>query len=178
MKLLKKILIGLVVLILAVVVVSQFLPSTYHAERSVTIAAKPPAIHPWINDLKKWPEWSPWTAAKDPTLVYAYEGSEQGVGAVSKWDSKKFGDGMMKIVESDPAKGVKFDLSFNKGKYLSVGKIAFEPAGESTKVTWSMDGTVGRNPLDRIFSVMMEKMIGPDFDEGLGKLKAKAEAKP
>ena len=176
MKLLKKIFIGLLVLILVVVVISQFLPSTYHAERSVTIAA-PEAIHP-DHDLKKWPEWSPWTAAKDPTLVYAYEGSEQGVGAISKWDSKKFGDGMMKVVESDPAKGVKFDLSFNKGKYLSVGNIAFQPTGESTKVTWSMDGKVSRNPLDRIFSMMMEKMIGPDFDEGLGKLKTKVEAKP
>src|SRR6185503_12182168 len=85
MKILKKILIAVGLLLLVLIIVSQFLPSTYHVERSVVIAAKAEAIHPWVNNLKKWPEWSAWTAAKDPTLVYQYEGPEEGVGAISKW---------------------------------------------------------------------------------------------
>jgi hypothetical protein len=177
MKLLKRILIILVVLVVVLVVVSQFLPGQYHVERSVTIAARPDAIHPWVNNLKKWPEWSPWTAAKDPSVVYSYEGPEEGVGAVSKWDSKKWGDGMMKVTESDPAKGVKFDLGFNKGKHACNAALSFTPAGSDTKVTWSMDGTVSRNPLDRFFSLMIEKFIAPDFEEGLSNLKKKAEGK-
>jgi len=39
-----------------------------------------------------------------------------------------------------------------------------------------MDGNVSRNPLDRFFSLFMEKMIGPDFEEGLGNLKKKSRA--
>ena len=177
MKILKKILIVLGVVILALLVVSQLLPSTYHAERSIVIAAKAEAIHPWINNLKKWPEWSAWTAAKDPTLVYAYEGPEEGVGAISKWDAKKIGEGSMKLTESDPGKGLKFDLSFDHGKYLSTGTFAFEPAGDGTKVTWGMDGTVSRNPVDRFFSLLMDSMIGKDFEEGLVNLKKKVEGK-
>jgi hypothetical protein len=177
MKTLKKILLVLGVIVLALVVVSQFLPSTYHVERSVVIAAKPEAIHPWISNLKKWPDWSAWTAAKDPSLVYSYEGAEEGVGAISKWEAKKMGQGQMKILESDPAKGVKFDLSFEHGKYLSTGTFSYAAAEGGTKVIWGMDGTVSRNPMDRFFSLLMDKMIGPDFEEGLGNLKKQAEAK-
>ncbi len=175
MKLLKKILIVVGVLLLVLIIVSQFLPSTYHVERSVVIAAKADAVHPWVNNLKRWPEWSAWTAAKDPTLVYQYEGPEEGVGAISKWDAKKMGEGSMKLTASEPGKLVKFDLSFDHGKYLSTGTFAFEPEGDGTKVTWSMDGNVSRNPMDRYFSLLMDSMVGKDFEEGLGNLKKKAE---
>ena len=177
MKTLKKILVVVGAIILALVVVSQLLPSTYHVDRSIVIAAKPEVIFPWLNNLKKWPEWSAWTAAKDPTLVYAYEGPEEGVGAISKWDAKKLGEGSMKLIESDLATGLKFDLSFEHGKYLSTGAFTFESADAGTKVTWGMDGNVSRNPLDRFFSLFMDKFIGPDFEEGLASLKKKAEGK-
>ena len=170
MKVLKKILIFVGLLLLVLIIVSQFLPSTYHVERSVVIAAKADAVHPWVNNLRKWPEWSAWTAAKDPTLVYQYEGPEEGVGAISKWDAKKMGEGSMKLTASEPGKLVKFDLSFDHGKYLSTGTFNFEPAGDGTKVTWGMDGSVSRNPLDRYFSLLMDSMVGKDFEEGLGNL--------
>jgi len=177
MKILRRILVVLGVLLFVLIAVSQLLPSTYHVERSVTIQAKPEAIHPWINNLKKWPEWSAWTAAKDPTLVYSYEGPEEGVGAISKWEAKKMGQGEMSLTETDPQKGLKFDLSFDHGKYRSKGTFTFEPAGDATKVVWGMDGEISRNPMDRYFSLLMDKMIGPDFEEGLANLKKKAEGK-
>lgn len=176
MKILKKVLLALGVLLLLLVTVSQFLPASYHAERSVVIAAKAETIHPWINNVKKWPEWSAWTTAKDPSLVYNYDGPDEGAGATSKWESKKMGQGQMKIVESDPAKLVKIDLSFEHGKYLSTGTLTYAAVEGGTKVTWSMDGAVSRNPLDRFFGLLMNKMVGPDFEEGLANLKKKAEA--
>jgi hypothetical protein len=177
MKTLRAILVGLGVLLFVLLAVSQLMPSTYHVERSVLIQARPDAIHPWIHDLKRWPEWSAWTTAKDPTLEYRYEGSEAGVGAVSKWEGKKMGQGEMTLTESDPQKGVKFNLSFEQGKYRSIGFFAFEPEGDATKVTWGFDGDVSRNPLDRYFSLLMDKMVGPDFEEGLRNLKQKVETK-
>ena len=177
MKLLKKILLFVGVVLVVLIIVSQFLPSTFHVERSAVIAAKAEAIHPWVGNLKKWPEWTAWTVAKDPSLVFSYEGPEEGVGAISKWEGKKMGQGQMKVVESDAAKGLKCDLSFDHGKYLSIGTIAYAATEGGTKVTWSMDGKVSRNPLDRFFSLLMDKMGGPDFEEGLRNLKAKVEAK-
>ena len=175
MKKLKLVLVIFGGLILALIVISQFMPGSYHVERSVVVAAKPEAIFPWINELKKWQEWSPWTATKDPTVVYAYEGPESGVGAISKWDSKKWGDGRMQITEADPQKGVKFDLSFNKGKNVCTANFIFAPSGQDTKVTWAMDGTVSRNPIERLMTVLMEKFVGPDFEEGLKALKKRVE---
>ena len=177
MKTLRRILVVLGALLFVLIAVSQLLPSTYHVERSVMIQAKPDAIHPWINNLKKWPDWSAWTVAKDPTLVTSYEGPEQGAGAISKWEGKKLGQGQMTLTESDPQKGVKFNLSFEQGKYLSTSSLTFEAAGDATKVVWGIDGDVSRNPMDRYFSLLMDKMIGPDFEEGLANLKRKAEGK-
>ena len=177
MKILRRILVIIGVLLFVLIVVSQLLPSKYHVERSVMIQAKPDAIHPWLDQLKKWPEWSAWTPAKDPTLVYRYEGPEAGAGAISKWEAKKMGQGEMTLTESDPQKGVKFNLSFEHGKYRSTGSLSFQPAGDATKVVWGMDGDVSRNPMDRYFSLLMDKMVGADFEEGLGNLKQKVEGK-
>src|SRR5207247_37574 len=105
---LKTLFVLILVLGLAAVVVSQFLPDHYRIQRSVIIDAKPEQIHPWVSNLKKWPEWSAWTAAKDPTLQYSYEGPEEGAGAISKWDGKKFGEGQMTVVASSLTNGVTF----------------------------------------------------------------------
>lgn len=177
MKTLKKILVAIGLMLLVLVIVSQFLPGKYHVERSVVMAARADAVFAWVNNLRKWPEWSAWTAAKDPTLVYQYEGPEEGIGAISKWDAKKMGEGSMKITASEAGKLVKFDLSFDHGKYLSTGTFTFESDIGGTKVTWGMDGEVSRNPLDRFFSLLMDSMIGKDFEEGLGNLKARAEGR-
>ena len=177
MQTLKTILLILGVVGLLVVAISQFLPGHYHTERNTIIAAKPEAIFPLVNNVKKWTAWTPWSAAKDPTLVNTYEGPDEGVGATSKWTSKKFSEGSMKVTESDPSKLIKFDLSFQQGSALANATFKFEPSGENTRVTWSMDGESGRNPLKRIFGVLMAKMIGPDFEEGLRNLKTQAEAK-
>ena len=175
MKTLKRILIGGAVVLALLVLVSQLLPGAYHVERSVVIAAKPEAIHPWLNNLRKWPEWSAWTKAKDSTLEYSYEGPEEGVGAISKWEAKKLGQGQMKLVESDVARGVKFELSFEHGKYLSTGTLSYTWVEGGTKLVWGVDGSLSRNPVDRFFGLLMEKFMAPDLEEGLGNWKKKAE---
>ncbi|HEY6167465.1 MAG TPA: SRPBCC family protein [Verrucomicrobiae bacterium] len=175
MKSLKRLFIFLIILVLALVVVSQFLPGSYHVERSIAIKARPEAVYPWVANLKKWQEWSAWTTEKFPQMKTSYEGPEEGVGAISKWDDPKAGDGTMTVTKADPAKGVEFDLSFHKGTFQSKGALLFSVSGDETRVTWTTDGTISRNPLHRFFGLAMEKMMAPDFEAGLGKLKQKVE---
>ena len=111
-----------------------------------------------------------------PTTVFS-GGVQEGVGAISKWEAKQMGEGSMKVTASEAGKLVKFDLSFDHGKYLSTGTFTFEPDTGGTKVTWGMDGNVSRNPMDRYFSLLMDSMVGKDFEEGLGNLKKQAEGK-
>ncbi len=177
MKFLKKLLLGLLALVAVLLVIAVFLPSKYHVQRRIVIQARPETIFPWVNNLHKWPDWTAWTKERDPTLAFSYEGPEEGTGAISKWDGKKTGNGMMTITESDPKTGVKYDLSFENGKYKSVGGLRFEPNGDATQVTWMDDGELGANPVGRYFGLTMDHMIGPDFDQGLKKLKQKVEVK-
>jgi hypothetical protein len=177
MKILKNLVLCLLALIAIVLIIALFLPSRYHVERSIVIRAKPGAIFPWITDPKKWPEWTAWNKEKDPTLAFTYEGAEQGAGAISKWVGKKTGNGRMTFTDSNPETGTKYDLSFERGKYQSKGAITFEPEAENTMVTWVDDGELGANPIKRYFGLFMDRFIGPDFEEGLSRLKTKVEGK-
>ncbi|MBC8000955.1 MAG: hypothetical protein H7X97_00080, partial [Opitutaceae bacterium] len=82
MKILKAIAIRLVLLVIILAVVGLFLPGTYHVERSVTITASSSDIYPYLNSLKKWPEWTAWTVAKFPDMKISFEGPESGAGAI------------------------------------------------------------------------------------------------
>lgn len=164
----KKILIGLGVIVL-LLVIAFFIPSTYTVERSIVIKAEPAAIHPYINSLQRWPEWSAWTKETYPTIVYSYEGPAEGVGAVSKWvvDDE---DGMMTITQSDAAIGVHYNLEFDKGSMKSSGSLMYEAVDGGTKVVWKNGGDCSL-----LFKPLLDGMIGPDFEKGLNKMKTVVE---
>jgi hypothetical protein len=177
MRFLTKLFLAVLTIVALALLVALFLPNKYRVERTIIIEASPEAIFPWVNNLRKWPEWTVWTREQDPTLTYSYEGAEEGAGATSKWDGKKTGSGVMKVIEANPRTGVKYDLSFEQGKYKSVGAILFEAVGGATKITWADEGELARNPLSRYFGLLMDQMIGPDFETGLNNLKKKIETK-
>jgi uncharacterized protein YndB with AHSA1/START domain len=52
---------------------------------------------------------------------------------------------------------------------------ALTPEGYGTKVTWTMNGNMGTNPLLRWIALFGDKMVGADFEAGLANLKAIAE---
>ena len=106
-----------------------------------------------------------------------FVGPESGVGAGYSWEGKSTGQGSIKFTRAEPGKGISYDLDFEHGKYQSTGAITFEPSRESIKVTWSNEGDLGANPVNRYFGLMMDRMLGPDFEEGLNNLKRTVEAK-
>ena len=172
-----RLLLCLLALVTMFLVVAVFLPSRYLVQRSIVIQARPEAIFPWVNNLKKWPEWTVWTKESDPTMTFSYDGPAEGVGAVSKWDGKKVGDGSMTLTEASPASGIKYDLVLMHGKLHSVGGIGFESEGTGTRVVWLNEGELGINPISRYFGLVMDRQIGPDFQQGLQKLKTRLETK-
>ena len=178
MNALKKIVLIALLIPVALVVVSLFLSSRYRVERSVTMRAKPSAIFSQINTLKQWPEWTAWTVAKYPDMKVYFTGPEAGGGAVCSWEGQSSGQGTLKLTRSDPDKSIGYDLDFERGKYPSKGVITIEPAGDSVKVSWSNEGDLGWNPVSRFFGLFMDKMMGPDFEEGLLNLREKVETKP
>ena len=77
MKLLKKILLIILVLPILLIVISFFLPSQYRVERVTVINAPAEAIYPWLEQLKKWPDWTVWNTTYDPTLAAQMDVAEK-----------------------------------------------------------------------------------------------------
>jgi len=177
MKFIKNLFLFVIVAAVALSVIAQFLPATFKVERSVIIRAGTDKIFPLVNDVSKWPEWTVWNKDNDPGIVFTYEGPAEGVGAISKWESKKSGAGMFTVTESDPAKGIKTELVF-AGSPPMKGWVTFAPAGTDTKVSFGFGGDVNRNPMNRWMCLFMDKLAGPEFEKNLTGLKKKAEAAP
>jgi len=178
----KKLLVTLLVIVVLVAgfaVVVALQPSEYHVARHVTISAPPAAVFPHVNDLHKWDVWSPW-AKLDPNADSAFEGSDAGEGAIFRWaGNEEIGKGSMTIVASRPDELIGIRLDFIEPfEDTSNVQFTFEPEGDQTVVTWSMDGQ--NNFVEKAMCMFMDmdKMIGGKFEEGLASLKAVVEAAP
>jgi len=171
----KKILIGLVVIIVILVVVGFLLPTEYEVSRYIVIDAKPSKIHDLVGDLKRWEDWMTWKD-EDPSIEITFGKKTTGVGARQTWTGK---DGVGEIVftSSDSKRGVEYDMSFEQGRYKSLGSILYEEMGKSTRVTWAMKGDWPVPVVGGYMVLMFTPMIGESFEESLENLKGRIETK-
>jgi hypothetical protein len=166
----------LVVGIAAVLVLAAMKPDAFRIQRSADIRAPREKIFPLINDFHQWGLWSPWEKL-DPALKRTYSGAAAGLGSVYEWEgNKKVGKGRMEIIGSAPPSKVMIQLDFLKPfEAHNTAEFTLDGQGDSTNVTWIMDG---QQPY--MFKVMslfcsMDKMIGKDFETGLANLKGLTE---
>ncbi|MHC4547762.1 MAG: SRPBCC family protein [Planctomycetota bacterium] len=171
---LKKIFIGLVVIILILVGVGFALPTDYEVSRYVVIDAKPSRIHDHVGDLKRWDDWMPWKE-QDPSMEITYGKRTTGVGANQTWTGKD-GQGEIVLTSSDKDRGIEYDMSFDQGKIKSKGSVLYEVVGKSTRVTWTMSGEWPTPVLGGYMALLMKPLIGSSFEKGLAKLKQTVEA--
>jgi hypothetical protein len=168
----KKILLGLVAVIVVLLIVVAMQPDEYRIERSATIAASTPVVFEQVNDLHKWDAWSPW-AKLDPNAKNTFEGAESGEGAIFKWaGNDEVGEGKMTIVESKPNELVKIQLDFLK-PFESTGhsEFTFKPDGDKTEVTWAMYGKHSYIEKGICLFMNMDKMLGENFEQGFANMK-------
>lgn len=168
----------LVVAVLAVIIAMQ--PSEFHIERSLAMSAAPDIAFAQVNDFHKWEAWSPWLKV-DPNAKATYEGPASGEGAIFRWaGNDEVGEGSMTILESQPHEHIKIKLDFLKPMAgTATSDFTFQPAGDKTTVTWSMDGT--NNFIAKAMCLLlfdMDDMIGSKYEEGLASMKQIVEAVP
>ena len=174
MRILKRVAIGFAVLVLLLVVIGWLLPSTFKVSRSVDIAAPAERIYPRIADPREWRQWSVWNR-RDPQMQITYSGPPSGTGAKWEWKSKSQGDGAMTFTAAEPSRRLGYDLYFPDFGTTSSGDLTLAPAGTGTRVTWTMNGDMGKNPLFHWMALMADGMVGKDFEAGLAGLKEVAE---
>ena len=176
---LKKIAAALGAAILVFVLVVATRPSTFHYERSTTIAAGADVVLEQITDFHTWAKWSPWDKL-DPAIQRTYGGAPTGTGATYAWvGNDKVGEGRMTIEAVAPTSSVRIKLEFLKPfAATDISTFTVTPEGQGVKLVWSMDGTNNFGAKAAGLFMDMEKMIGNDFDNGLAGIKALAEAAP
>src|SRR5690348_10023775 len=88
MKIVKKILLGIVAIIVLLLIIAIFLKKEYTVERSITINKPKQQIFDYVKLLKNQDNFSAW-AKLDPNMKKEYHGTDGTVGFVSAWDSDK-----------------------------------------------------------------------------------------
>jgi hypothetical protein len=178
MKLVVRVFGGLVGLWVLLLLVGLVLPGHYRVERSILVAAKPAAIYPLIGDLKAWRLWGVWFG-RDPAMQISYSPATTEVGAWSQWRSKTQGDGKMTISATRPPEYFEYKMEFADMGMVARGTMALGQApGGATRVTMAMEGDLGHSPVNRWFGLFMDRLAGPDFEQGLANLKKLSEAAP
>jgi uncharacterized protein YndB with AHSA1/START domain len=154
-------------------------PDHFHVERSTLIQATPDRVFAQLQDFRRWSAWSPWEG-KDPAMKRDFSGAASGPGAVYAWSgNRQVGSGRMEITEAQaPAKLViRLDF-FEPFEAHNTATFTLSPQGGATRLTWAMDGP---SPfLTKVIHLLMpmEKMVGPDFERGLAKLRELTEDRP
>lgn len=172
----RKLLLGLLVGIAVAAGIGLMMPSQWRVERTVTVAAPISVVFPLINDLRRWPDWTAWDEAQDPSLRRQFgEGPTAGAGATMRWVGDEVGEGRLTIAESVPGRKVGYDLQLEHGGLLARGTIVLVPAQDGVRVTWSTEGELGWSPLERLMGPWIVHAVGSDFDRGLAGLRRVAE---
>ncbi|HEY0975554.1 MAG TPA: SRPBCC family protein [Solimonas sp.] len=179
MRALKWLFIVIVALIVGVVVGGFFLPDQARVERSIVVSSKPSTVYTALNGFGQFNRWSPW-ADLDPQTRYTLSGPLIGVGARLAWasDDPNVGAGSQEIIEVVPDERVRMRLIFAGFDSENYSTHQLVPEGEGTRVVWSYDTQFHGNLLGRYFGLMLDGMLGPDYEKGLARFKEVVEGLP
>ena len=172
----KIVLIALALMIAGVLMFAATKPDDFHVERSAVIRAPAEKVFVLINDFKKWETWSPWEK-KDPSMKRSFGATTMGKGASYAWEGNgDVGQGSMEIFEAIAPTRIRLKLDFIKPfEAHNVVTFTLTPRGDSTTVSWAMEGpTPYFAKVIHVF-INMDAMVGKDFEAGLASLKSLAE---
>lgn len=175
----KKLALALIAIVAVLAVVVALQPGEFRVARAITIAAPAPKVFAEVNAMRRWQPWSPYEKL-DPAMKRSYEGPEAGQGSSYTWSgNSQAGEGRATIVESRANEKIRIRLDFRKPfAATSHATFTFKPQGNATIVEWALEGD--KNYLAKALHLVidMDRMVGGQFEEGLGNLRKVAEAKP
>lgn len=173
----KKALITIASILILFIIIGFSLPSYTQVERQISINAEKEKVFAYLNNIKNFNHWSPW-AELDPATQYTYSGPTSGVGASMAWKSEdpSVGMGSQEITNSSLQDGISMRLNFGEQGDASVFYLLESSSTGETVVTWKFVTDFGSDIVGRYFGLVMDSMIGPSYEKGLVKLKAKMES--
>jgi len=168
--------VGVLVLAVLLIATALAMPRGYVVERSIAVDAPMDVVFDQVNDLHKNVAWSPWKA-RDPSMKFTFGPTTTGKGATYSWTSENSGSGDFEIVDSAPERRIDTEIDLH-GTGTSKGYWNFkQERGGAVQVTWGMTGT-SEGLFGGVFAALMDRTVGPAFEQGLAALKKAAETAP
>ncbi len=181
MKTVKRILIGIVALIVLALIIALFVKKEFSAEGEVVINKSKQEVFDYVKLLQNQNNFSVW-AKIDPGMKKEFRGTDGTEGFVSAWESnhKDVGQGEQEIKKITGSDRIDYEIRFIKPfKSVAQSHMTLEAAGDNqTKVKWGFSGSMAYPfNLMRLF-MDMEKTINNDLQTGLDNLKGIMESQP
>lgn len=170
---LKKFSITIGIFFLLILAMGFIMPNDYEVKRSISINATPAQIHPWVEDLSKWPQWTPWQSVDHKVKIEMGKISK-GKGATQKWTGKS-GVGTLTITRSSTDYGIDFMLDMHATSLNTYSSITYTPNNAGTKVTWTTRGKFTMPVIGPYIAMAIDGTAGPMYEKGLKKLKQLVE---
>jgi hypothetical protein len=174
MKIIKTILLSLLGIVVVLLVAAAFFKKEYKISREITIAKPKQEVFDYVKLLKNQNNYSVWATA-DPAMVSEFRGTDGTVGFVSAWDSKvkDVGKGEQEIIGIKEGERIDYELRFilpmqsTDHAYMTTEALS----EGTTKVKWGFNGKMDYPTNLMLLFLDFDKMLGPDLDKGLSKLK-------
>ena len=158
------------------IAIGIFLPSKIHLQRTIEISAPAASIFALLDDLDQTGKWSPWVA-KDPNALVAVSSPSRGAGASITWTGQVVGHGRQVITESHAYDRVVSTLYLGN-RHPANSTLELRKSKTGILVTWSFDDDFGLDLFRRYSGLLTDKVVGTDYQQGLGRLKTMAEYLP
>ena len=170
MKILKRILIGIVAIVASLLLIALFVTKDYNVERSVSINKPKEQVFGFLKQAKNQDQYNKWIQA-DPQVKKTYRGEDGTVGFVYAWESSEVGKGEQEISSIREGEQIDFALRFqepfesNAAAHMTTETVA----DNQTKVSWRMEGS-SSYPLN-LMNLFVPSVLGNDLETSLATLK-------
>jgi hypothetical protein len=170
MKIVKRILIGVAILVAVPLIVGLFVRTDFAVEREVIINKPKNDVFNYVRYLKNHDNFSKW-ATMDPQMKKDYRGTDGTVGFVSAWESENqdVGKGEQEIKKITEGERIRSPFQSTDPAYITTESVA----DNQTRVR---SGYLGKmNYPTNLLCPFIADKIGKDMETGLTNLKTVLE---
>ncbi len=170
MKLLKKILIGLLLLIVLLLVLAYFLPRKMEIEASGPINAPATFAYNILNDFKNQELWDPWTE-QDTSMTFDFGDLTLGEGAYIDYTSDKYGSGRTTRVTSKKDQQI---VLTSESKDMGSGSMRYDivSQGDKSKLNWGFNTEISWPK--NLINIFIKSGMKKDMKEGITNISSLA----
>lgn len=172
----KKILLGLLVLVVLFLGYVSTRSGEFKYERSGVINAPASRIFPYLSNFKMGSQWSPYEKM-DPNMKKTYVGTDGQVGSIMEFEGNKdTGSGRLEMLKIVLNELIEIKLTMLKPMHgENLVRYKLSPEGTGTRFSWSIEGNGGF--MSKLFTLLVdcEKMMGEQFEQGIATLRGVVE---